>query len=71
MTSLQNFFWQLLTISEHSKEIFSWGLYLLKSEILDSKAVALERMEQFRKYFWEFTKFKNIISFLDTSRVYL
>ena len=30
---------------------FSWRLYLLKSEILDCKAVALEKKGQYRKHF--------------------
>ena len=30
---------------------FFWSMYLLESEILDSSAVALKKMGQFRKFF--------------------
>ena len=48
---------------------FSWSLYLLKSEILDCRAVALEKKGQFRKdFFWIFEILE--LSFLSTSRMY-
>ena len=50
---------------------FSWSFYLLKSEILDCKAVALMKKGLFRKDFFEFLTFHSILSFLTTFRMYL
>ena len=53
MISLQTFFQQTFNYFRTLKEnFFSWSLCLLKSEILDSRAVALEKKGQFHKYFF-------------------
>ena len=53
MTSLSTFLWQIATIQKTQRKHFSRSLYLFKSNILDYRAVALEKKGQFRKDFFE------------------
>ena len=48
---------------------FSWGLFLLKSEILGCRSTTLEKKNSFANTFKEFLKFWNILFFLTSSRI--
>ena len=45
-----------------------WILFVLKSEILDCRPVILEKKDSFATILSESSKFRNIVSFLSTSR---
>ena len=51
MTSLSTFLCQIATIQKTQRKHFSRSMYLFKSNILDYRALALEKKGQLRKDF--------------------
>ena len=53
MTSLKTFLWQTSNYFRMLKGHIFWGLHLLMSEILDNRAVALEKKKHSCKDFFQ------------------